>query len=138
MSHEPKEIPNIINLLDNNPFVVGSRYIRGGKNDMSPIRYFISSFGNKLIKFLLKSEGTEFTTSYRGFNLNKLSNFHFNQIEAKGYSFFMSTVINLNKMGYKSLEFPIHFKNRNFGKSKIPKIEIFRTLFTLFKFYFKK
>ena len=40
---------------------------------MSPIRYFISSFGNKLIKFLLKSEGTEFTTSYRGFNLNKLS-----------------------------------------------------------------
>ena len=138
MSHEPKEIPNIINLLDNNPFVVGSRYIRGGKNDMSPIRYFISSFGNKLIKFLLKSEGTEFTTSYRGFNLNKLSNFHFNQIEAKGYSFFMSTVINLNKMGYKSLEFPIHFKNKNFGKSKIPKIEIFRTLFTLFKFYFKK
>ena len=138
MSHDPREIPKIINLLDNNPFVVGSRYMQGGKNDMSHLRYFISSFGNKLIKFLLKSEGTEFTTSYRGFNLNKLSNFHFNQIEARGYSFFMSTVIRLNKLGHKSKEFPIHFKNRHYGKSKIPQIEIFRTFFTLLKFYFKK
>ena len=138
MSHNPKEVPKIIDLLDKSPFVIGSRYMRGGKNDMGPLRLFISFFGNSLIKILLKCEGTEFTTSYRGFNLKKLNNFHFNQIKAKGYSFFMNTVIKLNRMGIKSFEFPIHFKNRHHGKSKIPKIEILRTLLNVFILYFKK
>ena len=137
LSHDPKEISKIIKLLEDNPFVIGSRYIKGGINDMSFLRLLISSFGNKLIKFLLNCEGTEFTTSYRGFNLKLLKNFHFNKIEAEGYSFFMNTVVKLNRMGHKSKEIPIHFRNRSHGKSKIPKIEIFRTLFNVIKLYFK-
>ena len=66
-----------------------------------------------------------------------LKNFHFNKIEAEGYSFFMNTVVKLNRMGHKSKEIPIHFRNRSHGKSKIPKIEIFRTLFNVIKLYFK-
>ena len=34
LSHDPKEIQKIICLLDENAFVVGSRYMEGGKNDM--------------------------------------------------------------------------------------------------------
>ena len=34
MSHDPKDIPMIIKLLDKHAFVVGSRYMLGGKNDM--------------------------------------------------------------------------------------------------------
>ena len=44
----------------------------------------------------------------------------------------------VNNLGYKSYEFPINFRQRDFGKSKIPKIEIFRTLYNIFKLYFKK
>ena len=51
---------------------------------------------------------------------------------------FMEAVFRLNNLGYKSYEFPINFKQRDFGKSKIPKIEIFRTLYNIFKLYFKK
>ncbi len=138
MSHDPKDIPMIIKLLDKHAFVVGSRYMLGGKNDMTFFRYFISYFGNILIKFLLKCKGTEFTTSYRGFNLIMLKDFHFNQIQAKGYSFFMNTVVKLNRLGFESKEFPIHFKNRHHGKSKIPKIEIIRTLLNVLILYFKK
>ena len=50
LSHDPKEISKIIKLLEDNPFVIGSRYIKGGINDMSFLRLLISSFGNKLIK----------------------------------------------------------------------------------------
>ena len=137
-SHDPKEITKIISYLDEYDFVIGSRYINGGKNVQPLFRYLISYLGNKLIKFLLKSNFNEFTTSYRGFNLKKLNNFNLNQIKGNGYSFFMETVIVLERLKYKSFEFPIHFKDRIYGKSKIPKIEIFRTFKNLISLYFKK
>ena len=34
-SHNPKEIPKIIEYLQNYDFVIGSRYMRGGKNDQN-------------------------------------------------------------------------------------------------------
>ena len=40
----------------------------------------------------------------------------------------METIYRLNKNGIKINEIPIHFKNRQHGYSKIPGIEIFRTL----------
>ena len=92
--------------------------------------------GNKIIKFILKINCNEFTTSYRGFNLLKLNNFHLNKIKSKGYSFFMETIFRINQSGYKIFEIPIYFRNRTQGKSKIPKIEILRTLFNLFKIKF--
>lgn len=137
-SHDPKEITKIISYLDEYDFVIGSRYINGGKNVQPLFRYLISYLGNKLIKFLLKSNFNEFTTSYRGFNLKKLNNFNLNQIKGNGYSFFMETVITLERLKFKSFEFPIHFKDRIYGKSKIPKIEIFRTFKNLISLYFKK
>ncbi len=138
LSHDPKEIPNIIKLLDNNAFVIGSRYMKGGQNDMKKLRLLLSIIGNKFIRIILKSNGTEFTSSFRGFNLLKLKNFSFSQVESNGYSFFMETVIKINRLGFKSFEFPIHFRNREHGVSKIPKIEILRTLFNVSKLFLKK
>tara|TARA_B100000035_G_scaffold313820_1_gene328425 strand:- start:3613 stop:4314 length:702 start_codon:yes stop_codon:yes gene_type:complete len=128
LSHDPKEIPIFINLLDEHEFVIGSRYSKGGKCEMPLLRLFLSIIGNKIIKFVLKVNCSEFTTSYRGFNLLKLNNFHLKEVKSKGYSFFMESIYHLNKNNYKILEVPIYFKNRSAGKSKIPKIEIFRTL----------
>ena len=138
LSHDPNEIPNIINLLEKNAFVIGSRYMKGGKNDMKKLRLLLSIIGNKFIRIVLNSDGTEFTSSFRGFNLSKLKDFSFRQVESKGYSFFMETVIRINRLGFKSFEFPIHFKNREHGVSKIPKIEILRTLFNVLKLFLKK
>ena len=80
----------------------------------------------------------EFTTSYRGFNLIKLKDFDLNIVKGKGYSFFMETVVIINRMGFRCSEFPIQFEDRKYGKSKIPKIEIFRTFKNLILLYFKK
>ena len=137
-SHDPNEITKIIDFLDKYDFVIGSRYIEGGKNVQPFFRYLISYLGNKLIKLVLKINLNEFTTSYRGFNIKKLNNFNLNQIKGKGYSFFMETIIVLNRLGYKCFEFPIQFNDRVHGKSKIPKIEIFRTFKNLMLLFMKK
>ncbi len=137
LSHDPIEIPKILNKLKNNSFVIGSRYVNGGKCEMSGFRLILSVFGNKLIKKILGLNCNEFTTSYRGFNLIKLQNFDLNIINSKGYSFFMETIYRLHLHGVEINEIPINFRNRKQGKSKIPPIEIFRTLKNLFFLYFE-
>tara|TARA_B100000941_G_scaffold289382_1_gene268258 strand:- start:740 stop:1447 length:708 start_codon:yes stop_codon:yes gene_type:complete len=127
-SHDPSELPNFVKNLNNFPIVLGSRYVTGGNCLMSGRRLIISKYGNKFMKFIFKFDCNEFTTSYRGFNLNKLNSFHLNLIKTKGYSFFMGTIYEIFKKGFKVKEIPITFKDRSKGYSKIPRIEILRTL----------
>ena len=88
----------------------------------------MSKYGNLLMKFLLRIDCNEYTTSYRGFNIKKLKNFHLNKIKTKGYSFFMGTIAEISRMNFEIKEIPIIFKDRLKGYSKIPKFEIIRTL----------
>ena len=140
LSHDPSAIPKFVEKLQNYPFVIGSRYVSGGKNEMNFSRYLLSYLGNKLIKFVLKIQIDEFTTSYRGFNLKLLKNFDLNDVSLNGYSFFLGTINLLKITDNDMTQIPIKFKDREKGKSKIPKIEIFRTLMNLFliKFNFLK
>tara|TARA_X000000368_G_scaffold279654_1_gene221825 strand:- start:437 stop:760 length:324 start_codon:yes stop_codon:yes gene_type:complete len=101
-------------------------------------RLVLSKFGNKLIKSLLNINCNEFTTSYRGFNIRSLKNFNLTMVNAKGYSFFMETVFRIFSSKFKVKEIPITFSDRQKGYSKIPKIEIFRTLKNLVLLKFKK
>ena len=138
LSHDPKEITHFIENLENYDFVIGSRYIKNGKCLMNFKRLIISKYGNLFMKFVLNVNCNEFTTSFRGFNLIKLKNFHLNLIKEKGYSFFMGTIYYIFKKNFTVKEIPIIFKDRQKGYSKIPKIEIFRTLINLFKLKFKR
>ncbi len=137
-SHDPSVLNIFVNNLMKYPFVLGSRYITNGKCLMKGSRLFMSLFGNKLIKFISGIDTNEFTTSYRGFNLNKLGKFDLNDVNFKGYSFFMGTIFELHNRKIPIKEIPIIFKDRTKGASKIPKLEIFRTLKNLLLFYLNK
>ena len=134
LSHNPSKITEIVNKLNDYDFVIGSRYIKGGECKMKKSRLILSKFGNLFIGFILNSKIKEHTTSYRGFNLNKLKkkNFSFKLINSKGYSFFMETIFQLKKKNCTMKEIPIVLKDREYGISKIPKLELFRTLLNLF------
>ena len=136
LSHDPNEIPIFIKELNNNDFVIGSRYVKGGDSNMKGIRLLLSYFGNRFIKFIFNINCNEFTASYRGFNLRRFKNFNLDNVTSKGYSFFMETIYLIHKEGITIREIPIFFKDRSKGKSKIPKIELFRTLINLFKLKF--
>ena len=128
LSHDPKKIPEFVCELEKHIFVIGSRYMQGGRCDLSGLRLLLSYFGNKLIKFIFNIDCSEFTTSFRGFNIQELEFFDLNDVSSEGYSFFMETVYRIASLGIHVRQIPIHFKDREKGKSKIPKIEIFRTL----------
>ncbi len=138
LSHDPNELINFIRNLEKNSFVIGSRYIRGGKCLMKGSRLLMSKLGNIVIKFFSKIDCNEFTTSYRGFNINKLKGFHLNHVKESGYSFFMGTIFEINKRNFNIKEIPITFADREKGISKIPKLEILRTLVNLLIHVLKK
>tara|TARA_A100000164_G_scaffold315254_1_gene294806 strand:+ start:147 stop:845 length:699 start_codon:yes stop_codon:yes gene_type:complete len=138
LSHDPSKIPIFLDALKSNSFVIGSRYIKGGRNETKLTRYLLSIIGNKIIKIVLNINCEEFTTSYRGFNINELKKFDINQVKSQGYSFFMETIYQINKSGYSVEQIPIIFADRKKGVSKIPKIETLRTLKNLFLLKFTR
>tara|TARA_B100000003_G_scaffold207659_1_gene225783 strand:- start:59 stop:769 length:711 start_codon:yes stop_codon:yes gene_type:complete len=137
-SHDPIVLPEFLNKLNKNPFVLGSRYIEGGKCLMTGRRLIMSRLGNLMIKTFSKVNSNEFTNSYRGFNLKNLKDFNLNDVKNKGYSFFMGTLFELDQKKIPIKEIPIIFKDREKGESKIPKFEIIRTLKNLFIFSLTK
>ena len=138
LSHDPKELPNFVKNLNEYPFVIGSRYISGGKCLMKGSRLVMSKIGNLFIKFISGIKCNEFTTSYRGFDIKNLKNFHLNDVTESGYSFFMGTLFEIDKKKFPIKEIPIIFTDREKGVSKIPKLEIFRTLKNLITYFVKK
>ena len=99
---------------------------------MKGFRLIMSKFGNQIIRTVSGIKSHEFTTSYRGFDLQNLKKFNLNNVKTKGYSFMMGTIFELEKNNIEIKEIPITFYDRKKGISKIPKIEIFRTLKNLF------
>ena len=46
LSHDPSIIPIFLKEIKKYNCVVGSRYMQGGRNDLTGIRLFISKYGN--------------------------------------------------------------------------------------------
>ena len=133
LTHDPKKIPVFINELEKNPFVIGSRFVKGGSLDAKGWRLALSYLGNRFCKIMFDIDCNEYTTAFRGYNLKKLKDFDLRSIKSKGYSFFMETVYLVDKKNFPIKEIPFYARQRYKGKSKIEKIEIFRTLINVFR-----
>ena len=136
LTHDPKKIPEFIYELEKNPFVLGSRFVKGGSFDSTGWRRSLSIFGNKFIKTIFNIDCHEFTTAFRGYNLKKLKDFDLRNVKSKGYSFFMETIYLINKRKIPIKEIPFYARQRHKGTSKIERIEIFRTLINVFRLKF--
>ena len=132
-SHHPKYLPRMLALLENHDFVIGSRYVEGGKSGYGIIRTFISKTANILARNLLSLKLKECTTSYRGFSNNLLTKILERNLNSTGYAFFFEVVYVVCRLTENIAEFPIYFEDRTKGESKISKQEIIKGIITLYK-----
>jgi dolichol-phosphate mannosyltransferase len=130
-SHNPEDIPRLLEKLNAADFVIGSRYARGGSCDYGGYRKFLSISANVAARCLLGISLHEFTTSYRAFRVSALAKVNFVKMHNQGYSFFMESVYRFNQAGLRLAEIPIYFGSRNAGVSKIPRLEIVRGMLKL-------
>ena len=137
-SHDPKKIPLFIKKLEKYDFVIGSRYIKGGKTDYKGIRNFLSRSANKLCSFFLNMPFSEFTTSYRIYNYKCIKMLNNKKLTAEDYSSLIEFFFYIYYSGFKCNEVPIIFKDRSKGNSKIPKLQIIYTFLKLITLSLKK
>ena len=137
LSHEPKSIPELLNYADKNNFVIGSRFCEGGKTDLKGFRKIISSGGNFFAKKLLNIKLNEITTYFRVYSVELLKQLPYDELNAQGYSLGVKLVWLMKKLNANLVETPIHFRDRNKGQSKIPKLQVFISFFDCIKIKLK-
>ena len=136
-SHDPSYIPKLIEKAGPNNFIIGSRFCAGAKSDYTGVRKIISICGNYSAKKLLKINLNEITTYFRMYSVNLLKRLPFDELNSQGYSLGVKLVWLMKKMNSELIEIPIYFKDRNKGKSKIPKMQIFVSFFDLILIFLK-
>ena len=114
-----------------NNFVIGSRFCKGAKSDYKGLRKIISICGNFFAKKFLRIQLNEITTYFRVYSVELLKKLPFDELNAQGYSLGVKLVWLMKKLNANLIEVPIHFRDRNKGKSKIPKLQIFISFFDL-------
>ena len=125
-------------MVAENDFVIGSRYITGGKSNYTGYRSIISRTANIACRTLLNINLHEFTTSFRAYNYKCLKILHSLPVLSEGYSSFMETVFYISKNNLQYAEVPIVFKDRYKGKSKIPKLQIIYGGLKLIELFLKR
>lgn len=136
-SHDPSYIPDVIKLKGKNNFVIGSRFCVGGNSDYRGTKKAISYVANFLTRNILSINLREITTYFRMYDIENLKKLPFNELDAQGYSLGVKIIWLLNLLEVNLLETPIHLHDRNMGKSKIPKFQIFVSAFDLIKIKLK-
>jgi dolichol-phosphate mannosyltransferase len=137
-SHDPKVIQLIVESLNQYEYVVGSRFVDGGKLDYHGLRRLISFGANFLSRYALGITCRETTTSFRGFNDTLLARLPINEVKAEGYSFFLECTYIICRTTKSVLEIPIHFQDRRYGKSKISRMEIYNGLLTVLRLFLSR
>lgn len=137
-SHDPLVISKIMEALKTHEFVIGSRFIAGGRLDYRGFRRLISWGANRLARAALGIRFRETTTSFRGFTKSLLKRLPIELIQSEGYSFFLECSYFVGRTTKRVLEIPIHFQDRRFGQSKISQSEIYNGFFTLFRLFSKR
>lgn len=133
-SHDPLHLRSLMAVVPaGNDFGIGSRYMDGGACDYDGYRLRVSQAANTAARFLLGIRLSEFTTSYRAFRVERLRGLNYQSLLVGGYSFFLTTVVEGARRGWKMSELPIHFRERGYGTSKIPPFEIFRGMANLLR-----
>ncbi|MBY0555154.1 glycosyltransferase [bacterium] len=144
-SHSPEEIPGMLLSIQaqNADVVIGSRYLKRSRILNWPLARRIFSFlANKLAAFLLKLPFADCTNGFRMYS-HKAAGKIVNQPQfySTGFSLLTECLALLYYAGYKIIEMPAVFVNRERGESKLSFKEIksaLKVLFVIAKIYRKR
>jgi len=126
LSHNPIYLPQMTKIAIEADYdlVIGSRYVKGGGIENWPLRRRIISRGaNYLFRLISRSPLNDNTSNYRVYS-RKAGTLALNCETANGYEFQICSVFRIIKSNLRTIEYPIIFKDRKVGKSKLRSLEI--------------
>ena len=120
-SHDPAAVPDLLRLLDAGAdAVIGSRYVPGGATVDWPLhRRLLSRWGNRYTSLVLRLQVRDCTSGFRAYRAEALRAIDPASTTAEGYAFLTELVRRLVRSGYRVMETPIVFRDRQYGESKM-------------------
>jgi dolichol-phosphate mannosyltransferase len=121
LSHDPRKVPEFVDALRDADLVLGSRYIPGGSLDAEWPRWRrgLSAFGNLYARTILGTPITDITTGFRLWRAATLREMPLDRIKSNGYVFLVEMAYMAHCLEYRIKEVPIHFSERQRGRSKM-------------------
>ena len=128
-SHRPEELPRLLEALRDAPgspdgtgadLVLGSRWIPGGEVVNWPLsRKILSRGGNTYARIALGLPLQDATGGFRAFRRKVLESIGLNDVASQGYCFQVDLAWRALQSGFRVVEVPITFVEREYGASKM-------------------
>lgn len=119
-SHAPEELPQMLRALTDADVVLGSRYVPGGVVRNWPLsRLVLSRGGNIYVRVLLRMPLKDATGGYRAYRASVLRALELHGVSSQGYCFQVDLARRSWQAGYRVVEVPITFTEREHGQSKM-------------------
>jgi glycosyltransferase involved in cell wall biosynthesis len=121
LSHDPLVLPALISNVEYGAdLAIGSRYVPGGRTvDWPRKRRLLSRWGNRYAAGVLGLAVNDATAGYRAYRSAALIGMEFETVRAEGYGFQVEMTYRLVSHLGKVVEFPISFRDRTAGESKM-------------------
>lgn len=119
-SHQPEQLPSLLNALAHADAVFGSRWVPGGSVVNWPFhRKVLSVGGNLYVRLLLGMPIGDATGGYRAYRAAALRNLDLHRVASQGYCFQVDLAWRAIRSGLRVVEVPITFVERTLGDSKM-------------------
>ena len=119
-SHDPADVPRLIEAADNADLVLGSRYVPGGGTaNWGLVRRIVSRGGCLYAQVLLGMRVRDLTGGFKCFRRAALEAIELDALSAHGYAFQIEATYRVKRAGFRIREVPITFVERRAGASKM-------------------
>jgi dolichol-phosphate mannosyltransferase len=120
-SHDPADLARLLQAVrDGADLALGSRYIPGGGVvDWGLLRRFISEGGSTYARLVLGLRVRDLTGGFKCFRREVLEAIHFDSVRSQGYAFQVELTYRAVQAGFRVVEVPIVFRDREQGTSKM-------------------
>lgn len=119
-SHDPHDLPRLVEALSCADLALGSRYVAGGSTAGWPFyRKLISRLGGLYARLVLSVPVADLTSGFKAYRRQALEAIALDAIRSDGYCFQIETTYRALQRGCRVVEVPITFVDRVAGKSKL-------------------
>jgi dolichol-phosphate mannosyltransferase len=124
-SHDPADLARLLAAVDRDSpgtadLALGSRYVPGGGvSDWGRLRRFISEGGSTYSRWVLGLQVRDLTGGFKCFRREVLEAIHFDGVRSQGYAFQVELTYRAVRGGFRVVEVPIVFCDRQQGQSKM-------------------
>ncbi|MFH1009900.1 MAG: polyprenol monophosphomannose synthase [bacterium] len=133
-SHDPKDLPRLMEKITEYDFVIGSRYVNGISVVNWPLqRLMLSCFAAWYTRVITGMPINDPTAGFKCWRTAVLKAIDLDQVKSGGYSFQIEMNFKAWKKGFRHCEIPIIFVERRVGTSKMSKHIVLEAIFMVWK-----